>query len=91
MKFIVNYSLTPATRDEAIARFKATGGLPPKNVTLIGRWTQSDFSGGFALVETADAKALTEFALMWTDLIDIKVVPVIDDPELNDVLSRPRS
>jgi len=25
---------------------------------------------------------------MWTDLIEIKVVPVVDDTELNEVLAR---
>ena len=32
MKFMVTFSIKPETkgRDEAIARFKATGGRPPK-------------------------------------------------------------
>jgi hypothetical protein len=90
MKFMMTFSLNPATRDEAIARFKATGGQPPKGAKLVTRWTASDLSGGFLLVESDDAKAMTEFALMWTDLIDLKIVPVVDDPELVEVLNRPR-
>ena len=90
MKFMVSFSLNPATRDSAIARFKATGGQPPKGARLLSRWTASDLSGGHLLVESEDARAMTEFALMWTDLIDLKIVPVVDDPELIDVLNRPR-
>ena len=90
MKFILTFSIKPESkgRDEAIARFKATGGLPPKGAKLVGRWTAADFSGGFLLIESDDAKALTEFSLMWSDLTELRVVPVIDDGELGEVLSR---
>jgi len=90
MKFIVTFGIKPEykSRDEAIARFKATGGQPPAGAKLVSRWTAADFSGGFLLVESDDAKALTEFSLMWTDLIDIRIIPVVDDAELIDVLQR---
>jgi len=88
MKFMLTFSIKPETkaRDEAIERFKATGGLPPKGAKLLGRWTAADFSGGFDLLESDDAKALTEFALMWSDLMELKIVPVVDDADLGAVL-----
>src|SRR5258708_4108271 len=57
MKFMLTFTLKPETkgRDEAIARFKKTGGQPPKGVKLLGRWTAADFSGGFDLLERAAA------------------------------------
>ena len=88
MKFIVTFDLKPDTRDAAIARFKATGGQPPAGAKLLGRWTAADMSGGFDLVESDDAKALTEFALMWSDLLNLKIVPVVEDGELVEVLQR---
>jgi hypothetical protein len=90
MKFIVTFGIKPETksRDEAIARFQNTGGQPPAGTTLLGRWTAADFSGGFLLVESDDAKSLTEFSLMWTDLIEIRIIPVLEDAELVDVLQR---
>jgi Protein of unknown function (DUF3303) len=90
MKFMLTFAIRPDTkgRDEAIARFKKTGGQPPKGVKLIGRWTAADFSGGFDLLESDDVKALTEFALMWSDVMELKLVPVIEDTELADVLQR---
>src|SRR5262249_8125760 len=47
MKFMLTFSLKPDTkaRDEAIGRFKATGGRSPKGAKLLGRWTAADFSG----------------------------------------------
>ena len=92
MKFMLTFAIRPDTkgRDEAIARFKKTGGQPPKGVKLIGRWTAADFSGGFDLLESDDLKALTEFALMWSDVMELKLVPVIEDSELSEVLRRRR-
>jgi len=90
MKFMLTFSWKPDTkcRDEGIARFRKTGGQPPKGVTLLGRWTRADFSGGFDLLETDDSQALAEFALMWSDLMDLTIVPVLEDRALSEVWQR---
>jgi hypothetical protein len=90
MKFMLTFAIKPAAggRDEAIARFKATGGQPPKGARLLGRWTAADFSGGFDLIESDDVQALTEFSLMWSDLMELRLVPVVEDAELGEVLAR---
>ena len=90
MKFMLTFTLKPETkgRDEAIARIKKTGGQPPKGANLLGRWTAADFSGGFDLLESDDDAALTEFALMWSDLMELRIVPVVEDAELSQVLQR---
>lgn len=90
MKFMLTFSWKSDTkaRDEGIARFRKTGGQPPKGAKLLGRWTRVDFSGGFDLLESDDPQALTEFALMWSDLMDLTIVPVLEDQGLSDVLQR---
>jgi len=88
MKFMLTFRLLPEKRDQAISRFIKTGGQPPRGVKLVGRWTSADTSEGFDLVETDDPKALTEFALQWSDLLSLNVVPVVDDAELSEVLQR---
>ena len=92
MKFMLTFTIKPEAkgRDEAIARFKKTGGQPPKGAKLIGRWTAADFGGGFDLIESDDVKALTEFSLAWSDLMELRLVPVIEDGDLSEVLSRVR-
>src|SRR5258705_528448 len=75
-------------RTEGIERFRTTGGLPPKGATLLGRWTRADFSGGFDLLESDDAQALAEFSLMWSDLMDLRIFPVLEDQPLAEVLER---
>src|SRR5262245_55916399 len=90
MKFMLTFAIRPESkgRDEAIASFQATGGQPTKGAKLLGRWTAADFSGGFDLLESDDVRALTEFSLMWSDLMELKLVPVIEDAELGEVLGR---
>lgn len=90
MRFMVTFSIRPETggRDEAIRRFKETGGETPQGARLLGRWTAADFSGGFVLLESEDPQALTEFALGWSDLMELRIVPVVDDAELGSVLQR---
>lgn len=88
MKFMLTFTIAPEARDEAIDRFQTTGGEPPQGVQLLGRWTAADFSGGFDLLESDDGKALTELSLMWSDLMELTIIPVVEDAELTDVLKR---
>jgi hypothetical protein len=90
MKFILTFEWKPdsKTRAEGIARFRKPGGLPPKGAKLLGRWTRADFSGGYDLVESDDPQALAEFALIWSDLMQLSIVPVLEDNALSEVLTR---
>ncbi len=87
MKFMLTFNWAPDAqiRAEAIDRFQKTGGQPPEGATLLGRWTRADLSGGFDLLETDDLKKLTEFAYMWSDLMELQVTPVLEDQDLNEV------
>lgn len=89
VKYLCNYAWTASSQQtEAIRRFKETGGQPPKGVTLLGRWTRADFMGGVVLLESEDARALTQFSLAWSDVMSLQIVPVVDDKDLMEVLER---
>ena len=91
MKHMLTFRFSPeahGSRNEAITRFKKADGKPPTGVRLLGRWTAADFSGGYVLLETDDATALTEFSLRWSDVTDLKVVPIVEDGELLEALQR---
>lgn len=66
----------------AIGTASATGGQLPKGAKLLGRWTQADSSGGFDLPESEDPRALAEFALIWSDLMELNITPVVGDAQL---------
>jgi hypothetical protein len=87
MKFMLTFTWTPDARirEEAIARFQKTDGLPPAGVTLLGRWTRADLSGGFDLLEAEDLRKVTEFAYLWSDLMKLDITPVVEDDDLHAV------
>jgi hypothetical protein len=91
MQFILTFTIPPATRDAAIARFLETEGQPPPGVTLLGRWTQLDLCGGMVLLESNDPQALTAFAHQWSDVVELAITPVLEDQALSDVLKRVRA
>jgi len=88
MKFMMTFSWAPDTqrRAAAIERFGKSAGRLPEGIKLLGRWTQADLHGGFDLLETDDPKKLTEFAYLWSDLMTLKITPVLDDAELGAAL-----
>ena len=90
MKFMLTFEWKPDTkaREEGIKRFLKTGGQPPKGAKLLGRWTRADFGGGFDLIETDDPQTLAEFSLQWSDLMELKITPVLEDEQLAGVLQR---
>jgi hypothetical protein len=90
MKYLCYFTWEADTQkqSEGIRRFKETGGQPPLGTKLLGRWIHADFSGGVVLLESNDPKALTEFGLMWSDVMALKLIPVVEDEDLIEVLTR---
>jgi hypothetical protein len=86
MQFILRFIIPAATRDEAMARFLETGGQLPPGVRLLGRWTQLDLCGGVVLLESEDPQALAAFAHGWSDVVELPLVPVLEDQALSEVL-----
>lgn len=93
MKFMITFSIQPDAqkRAEGIARFKTLGNQVPAGSKFIGRLTRADLSGGFVLLETQDPNSLAEFAYTWSDLMEIAVVPVLEDEGLATVFSHAES
>jgi len=87
MKFMVTFTLQPDAkkRTEGIARFKKFGTKVPAGTKFIGRLTRADLSGGFVLLEADDAKALADFSYDWSDLMELSIVPVVEDQGLGEV------
>lgn len=86
MKIMVTWSINPAHRRNANARFLETGGAPPAGIKMLGRWHGA--GGGFVLAETGDAKALYEWLGQWNDLLDFNATPVMDDAEAAEVIKK---
>jgi hypothetical protein len=86
MKFMVTWSINPVHRKEANARFLETGGGPPAGAKMLGRWHGP--AGGFVLAESNDVKAIYEWTGQWSDLLNFRVTPVMDDAEAGEVIKK---
>jgi Protein of unknown function (DUF3303) len=87
MKFIVQWNGQPSVQQPAIERFLKTGGRPPDNVTMLGRWHAIGELRGVAIVEATDTSALAAWVLQWGDLFNFTTVPALSDEELGAALT----
>lgn len=87
MKFMSTWSFQGGALSEAATRFLAGDAAPEPGTTILGRWHNTDLSGGFLLLETNDPTAMYRGALKWADVIDINTVPVIEDSDAGPALA----
>ena len=78
MKYMITWKIAPGHYEAAVKRFLKTGAPAPKGLKTSGRWHTAGSSKGFHLVEGSDA-GLAEVNAQWADLLDLEVVPVIED------------
>lgn len=87
MKFMTTWAFPTGSVPEAAKRFLAGEAAPSEGVKLLGRWHNTDFSGGFELVETNDPVVLYADAAKWADLLEFNTVAVIEDGDAGPVLA----
>ncbi len=87
MKFMITWKASPGNYKTAVERFLKTGAPAPKGLKTIGRWHTAGSSRGFHLVEGSDA-ALAEINAQWADLLDLEVLPVVEDDVAGEVATR---
>lgn len=86
MLFHAAFAYSTDDRDAVHQRFRQTGGVPPEEVTMVGRWHSADGNCGFLVAETDDATALSRWLQEWTDLISFDVTPVLTDEQFNQLI-----
>ncbi|MCL4796680.1 MAG: DUF3303 family protein [Bryobacteraceae bacterium] len=86
MRFVIHYTLGNAQRDAAQRRFAETGGAPPEGVTMIERYHCAQGLEGFLICESNSAAALAQWMQNWTDLLTFRILPVVDDQTLSQII-----
>jgi hypothetical protein len=86
MKFMSTWSFLGGAIEEAAVRFLAGEAAPEPGTTILGRWHNTDLSGGFLLFESDDPASMYRGALKWADVLEINTVPVIEDAEAGAAL-----
>ncbi len=87
MKFMITWKVSPDNYKPAVERFLKTGAPAPEGLKIIGRWHTAGSSRGFHLVEGSDT-ALAEINAEWADLLDLEVVPVVEDDVAGEIATR---
>ncbi len=80
MKYMCLWSVTPENMQAATKLFKE-GSEPIDGITQLGRWWYLGPGGGFRLIETDDPGAIKKMTRYWQDVMEVEIVPVIDDEE----------
>jgi len=60
----------------------------PEGLTMIGRWHAPGSACGWVLAEARDPKPLYEHAAEWAYLLELQVMPVVEDSEAAQAMSR---
>ena len=87
MLFHIKYNVTPEQRNKVQEKFKKTGALPPKGVTMKGRWHNIAGSNGFIIAETSDIESFGKWIQDWSDSLVFEVSPVLTDEEVSKVIA----
>jgi hypothetical protein len=88
MKFMTSWTVPKENIPDAVARFLSGEAPPVAGVTILGRWHNTDFSGGYTLIETDDPVAAYAESALWADLMDLSTVPVVEDSDVAPILAK---
>ena len=88
MKFMGSWKLATGDQAEAARRFLAGGAPAPDGVTILGRWHGMGSKVGFVLFETDDLTALSSHTVKWGDVLDLTVVPVLEDADAGAAMAQ---
>ena len=85
MKFMVTWECHPEKRLDILKNWVSLGRKgradAGRGVKIIGRWHSSADYTGVAICEAKDIKDLYRYLGRWNTVMDINVVPVLDDEE----------
>ena len=87
MFFAVFWTFSPESTQEVNTRFKETGGAPPREVKMLGRWHSLGEGEGVLICETDNPVALGKWVQEWSDLMTFRVMPVVDDAGASEMIS----
>jgi len=69
-------------------RFRDQGRMMPDGLKYVGSWIEANFDRCFQLMECDDARVLQEWVLVWGDLADFEIVPVVPSKETAELVNR---
>ena len=68
------------------ARLRESGRQMPDGLKYIDSWIEANFDRCFQLMETDDLRLLQQWILVWNDLVEFEIVPVVPSKETRAVV-----
>ena len=87
MKYMVTWSIAPENLNAVLERWRTENPLPGEGAKMIERWHIMGTGQGFTLMEVTDPAAMARYNMAWADLVDLEIVPVMDEAETAAALS----
>jgi len=87
MRYMTAWTIRPENMKACIKRFMEENPQTP-GVKIISRMHVLGAGMGFTLWESDDPLAAAKEGLLWSDLIDLKVYPVVDDATIAKALTK---
>jgi hypothetical protein len=69
-------------------RFQEKGRMMPEGLKYVGSWIESNFDRCFQLMECDNLSAIQEWVLVWGDLCDFEIVPVVPSKETAELVNK---
>ena len=70
------------------AHLRDKGRGLPDGLKYVDSWVEPNFDRCFQLMECDDASAIQEWVLVWGDLADFEIVPVVASKETAELVNR---
>jgi len=68
-------------------RFREKGRMAPEGLTYVGSWIEANFDRCFQLMECDDARLLQQWMVLWQDLVEFEIIPVVPSKETVETIT----
>lgn len=90
MKFMISWNIHHDKRHDVIKLFSQMTEDDDKKdigdkIKLIGRWHDMAAGTGVVICESDDVKAVVAWSINWNSVLDLNIVPVLDDEEVRKI------
>ncbi len=76
MLFMVIETFHDGRAPDIYRRFRDKGRMAPDGVSVVASWVDIGFRRCYQVMEAPDEGHLGRWAVNWTDLVDVEIVPV---------------
>jgi Protein of unknown function (DUF3303) len=89
MLFMVIENFRNQDAKAVYGRFRENGRQCPDGLTIVGSWVSADLSRCFQIMECNEVTLLQRWAVAWSDLVEMEIIPVAPGKDVAEVMLLP--